>query len=425
MLNRIPAGFLAFHRQQRKQLWFPCISPPTTKTTMDTIIVKIYGPHKFEIKHSSWFLPEIRSRKFHELSPTEKQSQHLYLRRFILQTPPHDGYIPKVDILETLNKDRDDVRYVLRAEFSVPKLIYGNSLREVWEGDLEEALSAFKKALANAGIVVDSDTIANARVSAVHFCKNVMLPRDIRMQEILTELARTDISKVVDITKKEFKHGGQSLQIYSGTREWAFYDKVADAMRPKIKRKYKQGVAQERGIIERHQLQEREVFRFEYRIKLAASVEKCINDALDRKPKTAVLFRNLFAPDLCRLVVLGAWRELVQRPENQLALLAPMEGLGLFDHILAEALKKRGAHSMNHALASYGLVSAIRDHGAKEVRRAILRGWKSKHPERLTRKIEAAAELTRGLPYANSIAFIDAALEEYKLLTPKLLEAAV
>jgi hypothetical protein len=59
------------------------------------------------------------------------------------------------------------------------------------------------------------------------------------------------------------------------------------------------------------------------------------------------------------------------------------------------------------------------------VRRAILRGWKSKHPERLTRKIEAAAELTRGLPYANSIAFIDAALEEYKLLTPKLLEAAV
>jgi len=392
---------------------------------MDTIILKIYGPNKFQINNTAWFLPEIHSRQFFQLSATEKQSTRMYLRRFILQPPAHDGYLPKIDVLEVLNKDRDDVRYVLRAEFSLPKLIYGNSLREVSENDLEKALYAFKKALANAGIIVDSATIANARISAVHFCKNVLLPPDIRMQEILTELARMDISKVVDITTKEFKQGGQSLQIYSGTREWAFYDKIADAMRPKVKRKYKQRVAQERGIIVRHKLEKQEVFRFEYRIKRATSVEKCVNDALGRTPKTPVLFRDLFTPDLCRLAVLNSWRELTQRPENQLALLAPMEGLGLFDHILAEALKRGGAHSMNHALTSYGLVSAIRDHGAKEARRAILRGWAGNHPERLTRKIEAAAELTRGLPYSNSIAFVDAALERYELITPRLLEAAV
>lgn len=392
---------------------------------MDTVILKLFGPHKFKIANHSWFLPEIKSRHFHELSQTEKQSTRMYLRRFILQPPIHECYLPKIDILETLNKDRNDVRYVLRAEFSVPKLIYGNSLREVSGADLEKALYSFKKALASAGILVESDTIASARVSAVHFCKNVLLPRDIRMQEILTELARMDISKVVDITQKEFKHGGQSLQIYSGTREWAFYDKVADAMRPKVKRKYKQRVSQERGIIERHNLQEQEVFRFEYRIKLAVSVEKAVNEALGRTPKTPVLFRDLFASDLCKKVVLNSWRELIQRPENQLALLAPMDGLGVFDHIIAEALKVGGAHSMNHALTSYGLMSAVRDHGAKEVRRALFRGWKSKHPERLTRKIEAAAALTRGLPYSNSIAFIDAALERYELITPTLLEAAV
>jgi len=392
---------------------------------MDTVIIKIHGTRKFKIVNHSWFLPEIRRRYFHELTPTEKQSTRMYLRRFILQPPVTSGYLPKVDVLEVLNKERDDVRYVLRAEFSVPKLIYGNSLQEVSSNDLEKALYAFKKALGNAGIIVESETIANARVSAVHVCKNVMLPRDIRMKEILTELSRTDISKVVDVTKKEFKHGGQSLQIYSGTREWVFYDKIADAMRPKIKRKYKQRVGQERGIIERHNLQEQEVFRFEYRIKLAASVEKGVNEALGRTPKTPVLFRDLFTHDLCKKLVLKAWQELVQRPENQLALLAPMEGLGLFDRILAEALKTGGAHSMNHALTSYGLASAIRDHGAKEVRRAILRGWAGSHPERLTHKIEAASALTRGLPYSNSIAFIDAALERFELLTPTLLEVAV
>ena len=389
---------------------------------MDTVIIKIFGADKFKIANKSWFLPEISRRQFYELTPTEKQSDRMYLRRFILQPPMISGYLPKVDILEVLNKDASDVRYVLRAEFSVPKLIYGNSLQEVSSNDLEKTLYAFKKALGNAGITVESTTIASARVSAAHFCKNVLLPREIRMQEILMELARTDISKVVDVTKKEFKHGGQSLQIYSGTREWAFYDKIADAMRPKIKRKYKQRVGQERGIIERHQLQEQEVFRFEYRIKLAQSVEKCINEALGRKPKTPVLFRDLFTHDLCRLVLLKAWRELIQRPENQLALLAPLEGLGLFDHIIAEALKKDGAHSMNHALISYGLASAIRDHGAKEVRRAILRGWSGSHPERLTSKIEAASVLTRGLPYSNSIAFVDKALESYQLITVDALQ---
>ena len=389
---------------------------------MDTVIIKIYGPKRFTINNPTWFLPEIRSRKFFELSPTEKQSTRMYLRRFILQPPVHDSYLPKIDILETLNKDHDRVLYVLRAEFSIPKLIYGNSLQEVSENDLEKALYAFKKALANAGIIVDSNTVANARVSAVHFCKNVLLPCDIQMQEILTELSRTDISKVVDVTKKEFKHGGQSLQIYSGTREWAFYDKVADAMRPKIKRKYKQGVLHERSIIERHGLQEQEVFRFEYRIKLSASVEKCVNEILGKKPKTPVLFRDLFTPTLCRQAVLNSWREITQRPENQLALLAPMEGLGLFNHVITQALKKGGAHSMNQALTSYGLASAIRDYGAKEVRRAILRGWAGSHPERLTHKIETAAELTRGLPYSNSIAFVDKALESYPLITVDALQ---
>lgn len=392
---------------------------------MDTVIIKIHGAHKFKIANKSWFLPEISRRQIYDLTSTEKQSTRMYLRRFILQPPIHEGYLPKVDILETFNKDRSDVLYVLRAEFSVPKLIYGNSLQEVSSNDLEKTLCAFEKALQNAGIKIESDTVATARVSAVHFCKNVLLPPDIRMQEILAELARMDISKVVDITKKEFKHGGQSLQIYSGTREWAFYDKIADAMRPKIKRKYKQRVGQERNIVERNKLQEQEVFRFEYRIKLAISVEKYVNEALGRTPKTPVLFRDLFTHDLCRLAVLNAWRELVQRPENQLALLGEADDLGLLSRIVSKASERGGAHSMNHALISYGLACAIRDHGAKEVRRTMFRHWNKDHSERLNRKIRTAAEMTSGLPYSNGIAFVDKALEDFHLITLASLKYAV
>jgi len=404
-------GFLEIHRQQRK--------------AMDTVIIKIYGPRKFKVENTSWFLPELNSRVFPQLSRTEQQSTRLYLRHFVFHPPYQSGYLPKIEVFETLNKDRDAVVYILKAEFSVPKLLYGNSLQEVSDMDLEKTLYTFRRALGDVGIVIESETIANARVAAVHFCKNVPLPEDIRLQDILTELARTDISKVVDITKKEFKHGGQLLHIYSGTREWVFYDKVADAMRPKVKRKDKGRMGRERSIIERYDLENREVFRYEHRIKKAQTVWHDVNAALGRDAKKVVLFRDLFEPALCKTIVLNTWRALIQRPENQLALIGPTDGLGLLQHISAAARKQGKVNSMNQTFISYGLACAIRDHGAKEVRRVVSKGWNTDHPERLTKKIEAAAELTRGLPYSNAISLIDGALERYELTTPSSLQNAL
>src|SRR3989338_2059649 len=355
---------------------------------MDTVIIKIYGPRKFQITNTSLFLPELTRREYSQLSPTEKQSTRLYLRHFILKPPHQDGYLPKVDVFEVLSKSRDAVQYILKAEFSVPKLLYRNSLQEVSERDLDKVLSALKKALGGVGIVIESDTIADALVSVVNFCKNVPLPQNIRMQEALSELKRVDISKVVDVTLKEEKNGGGWLHIYSGTIERVFYDKVADAMRPKVKRKDKGRINYEREIIERYGLQNREVFRFEYRVKKAQTVRREVNAALGRAQKTFVAFKDLFAQNLCKTIILKSWRGLIQRPENQLALLGPADDLALFLHILAQAKKLGGdAHSMNRALISYGLARTIRDHGAKETRRAIFSVWNPDHTERLTRKI--------------------------------------
>jgi hypothetical protein len=286
-------------------------------------------------------------------------------------------------------------------------------------------LNTLKKALLGVGIIVETNVLVNARVSAVHFCKNVLLPRSIRMQDILAELHRVDINKTTDVTLKEEKNGGRWLHLYSGTIERVFYDKVADAQRPKGKRKDKGHIVRERGVIERYKLTTREVFRYEYRLKKNQTVMRDVGAVLGRPPKTPVILKDLFAPDLCKTMLLNSWRALLQRPENQLALLGQVDGLGLLLHIIAETMKQGRAHSMNHAFTSYGLACAIRDHGAKEVRRAVSVGWNTDHPERLTRKIEAAAALTSGLSYSNSVSFVDAALERFELITRSLLENVV
>jgi hypothetical protein len=381
---------------------------------MDTVIIKIYGPQKFRISDWSLFLPELIKRTYADLSLTERSSVRPYLRRFVLHPKHQEKYLPRVEVFETLTEDRKGIRYILKIEFSVPKLLYWNSLQEVVEGDMQKVLSALKSALKSVAITIEIDVLTSAIVASVHACKNVPLPKSIRMREIINELAKMDINKAFDISDKQCKKGARVLNIYSGTIDWSFYDKISDSLRPKNKRNDKNHIDHERAFIERYELQDQEVFRYEYRIKKTQTVKREINALLGREYQTQVLFKDLFTPSLMKTLVLNSWHSLIERPENQLSLFGPLDKLGLLLHILSEA-KKRGekAHSMNSALISYGLATAIKDHGAKEVRGAIFDVWNTDHPERLTKKIELAAELTKGLPYSNNIAFLNTALEKF------------
>ena len=393
---------------------------------MDTVIIKIYGPHKFKIANKSWFVQELTRRVYDDLSPTEKKSTRPYLRRFVFRPPHQNNYLPQIEIFETLAKNKPQVLYVLQAQFSVPKLLYRNSLQEVSDVvGLETVLCALTRVLGGVGIRIENDVAADARLSAVHFCKNVPLPQKMRMQEAIAELQRVDISKAFDITLKEEKNGGRWLHIFSGTVERVFYDKVADAMRPKNKRKDKGHIDHERAVVERFGLQNREVFRYEYRLKKTQTVMREVNASLGREPKTFVAFKDLFAPNLCKTMLLKSWRGLIERPENQLALLGPTDDLALLLHIFAQAKKLGAVQSMNRALTSYGLARTIRDHGAKETRRAIFSVWNTDHTERLTRKIKAAVELTQGLPYSNTIAYIDRKIEQFEIINLDILENGI
>lgn len=388
---------------------------------MDTVILKIYGPKKFTFTKKDWFLPEIYSRKYHELSPTEQLSNRMYLRRFVLKAPHQSRYTPKIDVLETLDREHKTIVYVLIAEFSIPKLLYGNSLQEVSDKDFGKVVTVFRDVLLRVGIEVENEAIASARVSAVHFCKNVPLPRDIRLQDILAELGRIDIGKAFDVTAKETKNGGQILHLYCGTVERVFYDKVVDSMRPKVKRKDKGHIDYERTLIDEYNLEHTEIFRYEYRIKKTQTVQRDINSALDRKPLTYVAFRDLFTEGLSQKVLLKSWRDIVSRPENQLALIGPIDSFRLLQRIFECAKALGGAHSMNKALVAYGLTCIIRENGVKEFRRLIFSHWNGEHPERLNKKINQASELTKGLPYANGVAFVDKKIEKYELVTRSVL----
>ncbi len=381
---------------------------------MDTIILIFYGPGKFGIKHLEWYVPELVQRKFRDLSANERQSKKPYLKKFVFTPLQEDRYRPRVEIFEALTDDKKDMRYVMKVEFSAPKLLYGNSIQEVKESDKDLVFRRLRSALLDAGILIELPVIAQATVRAIHFCKNIILPADIQMREVIHELLRVDLSKVIDVSEVRFKKGGRSLNLYSGVIERSIYEKVADSMRPKNKRSDKARINRERAYVEKHNLQDKEIFRYEYRIKKTNTVKRELNPVLGRDKGERVKFEDLFTAGLYQKVINKSWRDVVGKPGNQLALLGPINKLTLLTHFLSWAAKERKPHGINKALILNGLASVIIDHGLKEVK-GVISGFLNKdHTERLSKKIEASAAMTKGLPYSNCIAFITGALEKLK-----------
>lgn len=388
---------------------------------MDTVIIKIYGPSKFQFRNKSLFLPELNCRKYEDLSATEvksRNSSRSYLRKFILHPKPSDEYIPRVEVFETLPKESNKIIYILKITFSAPKMLYWNSVQEVDESYKQKILSRLKGALDSVGIIVEIESLENATLEAVHACKNIPLPKTMRMREILSELGRMDISKVVDVMETQIKNGGRVVNFWSGTKEHCFYDKVSDSLKPKNKRSDKGRIDYEKTFIEQYKLQDREIFRYEYRLKKTQTTKSAINTLLGRKHDTKVVFNDLFTPNLLKNLILNSWNKLIERPENQLSLFGKVDRLKLMSHIFSEAKKQsEKAHSMNNAFTSYGIATTILDNGAKEVRGVVNESWNKDHPERLTKKIKIASELTSGLPYSNNIAFIDAELKKFEIIS--------
>jgi hypothetical protein len=129
---------------------------------------------------------------------------------------------------------------------------------------------------------------------------------------------------------------------------------------------------------------------------------------------------------LAKTVILQNWNYLIQKPENQLALFDTINKIELLLHIFSKTKEEnKNAYGMNNAFISYGIATAIKDHGVKEIKRLVANNWTKDHPERFTKKLKIASKLTSGLPYSNNIAFIDTALERFELISLTSLEKGI
>ncbi|MFH1829897.1 MAG: hypothetical protein ABH871_03875 [Pseudomonadota bacterium] len=125
----------------------------------------------------------------------------------------------------------------LRAEFSLPKLLFGNNFEE---DGLENTTghSAFfaNEALAT-GIKILPFQVTSSKLSAVHYSKNFVFTDYTTSSMILRQLSKLNLNSRLDLNKTDYRNDGHTLRYHANSYEIVFYDKIKDLEQSKISEK--------------------------------------------------------------------------------------------------------------------------------------------------------------------------------------------
>lgn len=222
--------------------------------------------------------------------PTKKEKAQGYLPRLTLFKKPYGSHSESV---------------WLRIEFSAPKLVFGNNFEEL-RGikDFENVISVLLEALNRMGIKTIRDTLIKARVTAIHYSKNIMLDRDTPCHLLIQTLGKADMNGRLDISQSVFRNGGQMAKYHASTYEICLYDKMKDLEQA---RKF----GSKRGAEMDYDCQtdlfkgriKPEVLRFE--VRLTSKKLKPLLGTLG--VKRDLTLKNLFCSNLSRAVLLHYW----------------------------------------------------------------------------------------------------------------------
>ena len=195
----------------------------------------------------------------------------------------------------------------LTVEFSAPKLIYKENVNEVDETQFEEIIEVLQSKIRHMGVNVTSDVLKRAKALTLHPSKNIKLQGGYTSSYVISELAKVNTDKRLDLTKYRFTRGrGSSLQFYTKQHSFVIYDKVADLVASKSKAIDNDLTGGQKTIF--NEIKEKkecfEIIRFEVRICARSKLKK----TLEKVGYVGDLdFQSLFKKDICKRVLYYYW----------------------------------------------------------------------------------------------------------------------
>ena len=205
-------------------------------------------------------------------------------------------------------------------EVSLPKLLYGTSLKELQENDFERCIKELESELASAGAVVGSGAVENMQLSRLDFCRNIQVQHSI--VDYLALLRNCSLGK-----RARANWQTETVLWYNGSQEFTAYNKVLE-------------VQSHKKVLLEFITPKQDILRLESRMKRAPVIRQ---ELQERKT-----FAECYNFELARKKLLSDYDKLVLNVGEQLQLnfLEDLERL--------QALREKTRYSWQLFLAEYG-----------------------------------------------------------------------
>jgi hypothetical protein len=284
-------------------------------------------------------------------------------------------YLPRLTLAK--RKIPSGFALTLRIEFSAPKLVFGNNFDELESQDFGKVLVALHRGLAHMGIGISTDVLRQARVSAIHYSKNIVFIDYTTCSMVMSELDLIDLNSRLDLSHTDYRNNGHAVRYHANSFEVTFYDKLKDLEKARYSRK--RAIEQDPGA----QLEmfgkrdafpkQLEVLRMEARL----GTRTKITTLLKRIGTSAEpAFEALFNADIARSVLEYFWANVRAR----LPLTYKSDRLRPEDLLSALAYSAKGTARVGKLLQQLGcavLVSSVGIRGASAAlsRHCSPRSW--------------------------------------------------
>lgn len=363
---------------------------------IDTVVLSIpWG--QYTILEPDNFKPSLKRL-------TQNYNNNYSLTKYVQNPTRNDAksgdYYPRLTVQDRYTRG---FRYTpLRIEFSVPKLLYGNNLKEAKPKDLDKSVSELGLKLFQMGIKTASSTLKETKIINVHFCRNIYLSNGYTSQYVMRQIYKLNPSKKFDFNYRHFKNNGQALYIYSSTNQSVFYDKLADLLQPKNRSiDYHKNDYQQLNIFDHNK---KEVLRWEIRLthqNKLLSVFKQLGYLIKPIP-----FSFIFSQKLANQVFQNYWSKLYSPEAN--VLFQSNESADILDTLIIKGLNPQ------KALQATTLVTTAQQKGIRYLRNIIEAKTTTRHWYRLNHQLQTALKLLNTHKSPSFVTDIEKAIGLYK-----------
>ena len=272
---------------------------------IDTIVFTL-TKDKFQIIHPDKFQPSAKLLlSQHSYTIQAKQNP---TRKELLK----GEYKPRLTLQKRINiQGLFDL--VLKAELSLPKLLFGNNVDELSYKDFSVIIKKLVIVLREMGIETTSDALCQAPISTIHYAKNIPLTDGSTPYHFINKIKEANIKISLDINRTDYRNDGHSYKWHCNSYEVVFYDKIQDLDKAKIssKRAIDKDSALHYSLFPLFRERKKfEILRMEVRLNKRQKIKQLF---MKLGIKTDLTFKKLFKPAIAKKVLLHYLDELEAR----------------------------------------------------------------------------------------------------------------